>query len=150
MGEQSAGGDVAAQEVAASLRTSIGFLVRRIKQVRGEGDLTLPESSALSRLDRGGAATAAELARQEQISPQSMGATLAGLQERGLISKRADPEDGRRQVLFVTAAGAEVLHSRRSERTRVLAEALSEHFSSEELGVLQQAAPLLERLAEYF
>jgi DNA-binding MarR family transcriptional regulator len=146
MGEQS----VDAQEVAASLRTSIGFLVRRLKQVRAEGDLTLPESSALARLDRGGPATAAELARQEQISPQSMGATLAALQEQGLIERRADPEDGRRHLLSVTAAGTELLHNRRSARTQMFATLLSECFSPDELAVLQQAAPLLERLAERF
>lgn len=146
MGEQR----VDPQEVAASLRTSIGFLVRRTKQVRVEGELTLPESLALSRLDRGGPATAAELARQEQISPQSMGATLAALQERGLIEKQQDPEDGRRHVLTVTPAGAEVMNNRRSVRTQMFAAALAEHFSPEELAVLQQAAKLLERLAEHF
>jgi DNA-binding MarR family transcriptional regulator len=139
---------VDAQEVAASLRTSVGLLVRRLKQTRAEGDLTMPESSALSRLDRGGPATAAELARQEQISPQSMGATLAVLQERGWIERQADPEDGRRILLSLTAAGLEVLHDRRSQRAQQLAAVLAAHFSPAELALLQQAAPLLERLAE--
>jgi len=138
---------VDAQEVAASLRTSIGLLLRRMRQAPADGDLTLPESAALSRLDRGGPATAAELARQEQISPQSMGATLAGLQERGYIERQPDPTDGRRYVLSVTPAGAEAMHHRRSGRTRLLADALSEHFSPAELVVLRDAAPLLERLA---
>ena len=137
------------QEVAATLRTSIGLLLRRLRQAPTEGDLTLPESSALSRLDRGGPATAAELARQEQISPQSMGATLAAIQERGYIERRADPTDGRRYVLSVTPAGAEALHHRRSGRTQLLARALSEHFSPAELALLQETAPLLERLAEH-
>ena len=99
-----------AQEVAASLRTGVGLLLRRLKQAPAEGDLTLPESSALSRLDRGGPTTAAELARQEQISPQSMGATLFGLLERGYIEKHPDPTDGRRYLLSVTEAGAGVVH----------------------------------------
>ena len=51
-------------EVAGALRVSIGLLVRRLRQIRTEGELTLPESSALSRLDRGGATTSSELARQ--------------------------------------------------------------------------------------
>ena len=65
------------REVAAALQMSIGLLRRRLRQVRPEGELTLPEISALARLDRGGPATASALARVEQISPQSMGATLA-------------------------------------------------------------------------
>jgi hypothetical protein len=41
------------------------------------------------------------------------------------------------------------VHQRRSGRTQLLARALSEHFSPEELAVLRDAAPLLERLAEH-
>jgi DNA-binding MarR family transcriptional regulator len=140
---------VDAQDVAASLRTGVGLLLRKLKQAPAEGDLTLPESSALSRLDRGGPTTAAELARQEQISPQSMGATLFGLLERGYIEKHPDPTDGRRYLLSVTEAGAGVVHQRGSGRTQLLARALSEHFSPDELAVLREAAPLLERLAEH-
>jgi hypothetical protein len=44
-------------QVAAALRVSIGLLLRRLRQVRVDGELTLPESSALVRLDRGGSAT---------------------------------------------------------------------------------------------
>src|ERR1700685_3587597 len=84
--------------VAAALRVSIGLLVRRLRPAKAEGGLTMPETSALSRLDRGGPATSSALARQEQISPQSMGATLAALEARGLVERRPDPADGRRSV----------------------------------------------------
>jgi DNA-binding MarR family transcriptional regulator len=136
-----------AHEVAATLRTSLSLLIRRVRQIKNTGDLSNPESSALARLDRGGPATAAELARQEQISPQSLGATLAALQERGLIERRPDPTDGRRYVLSVTEAGAEVLLHRRSERTEQMAAALDANFTPAELDLLNRAAPLLERLA---
>ena len=62
-----------AGQVAAALRVSIGLLLRRLRQVQAEGELTLPESSALTRLDRGGPTTPSALAKLEQISPQSMG-----------------------------------------------------------------------------
>ena len=92
-------------EVAAALRMSIGLLLRRMRQVRVEGELTVPETSALTRLDRSGPATSSALARLEQISPQSMGATLAALEARGLVERHPDPQDGRRVVLSVTEAG---------------------------------------------
>ena len=72
-------------EIAGALRVSIGLLLRRLRQVHVEGELTLPESSALTRLDRGGPATSSALAKLEQISPQSMGTTLAALEARGLV-----------------------------------------------------------------
>ena len=135
-------------EVAGALRFSIGLLLRRLRQVPVEGELTLPESSALTRLDRGGPATASALARLEQISPQSMGATLASLEAKGLIERRPDPEDGRRAVLSATGAGLQFLRSKRNARTEQLARALSAGFTPAELQVLMKAAPLLERLAQ--
>jgi DNA-binding MarR family transcriptional regulator len=133
--------------LAADLRLSIGLLLRRLRQIPTGDELTLSESAALARLDRGGPATAAELARAEQISPQSMGATLGALQERGLIAKASDPKDGRRIILSATDSGLEVLRHRRNRRTEQLALALSSGFTTSELEQLAAAAPLLERLA---
>jgi DNA-binding MarR family transcriptional regulator len=138
-------------DVAAALRDSIGLLRRRLRQVKAEGaagGVTLPESAALVRLDRGGPATSSVLARQEQISPQSMGATLAGLEGRGLVGRQPDPLDGRRVVISITEAGRQVLRDRRDEHTQLLAGALAAGFTPDEVNVLRAAAPLLERLAE--
>jgi len=135
-------------QVAAALRVSIGLLLRRLRQVQVEGELTLPESSALTRLDRGGPTTPSELAKLEQISPQSMGATLAALEAKGLVGRRPDPRDGRRVVLSVTEAGRAVLLDKRNARAEQLAKALSAGFTPAELRQLMAAAPLLERLAQ--
>src|SRR5580693_1998360 len=98
-------------DIAGALRVSIGLLLRRLRQAQAEGELTLPESSALTRLDRGGPATASALAKLEQISPQSMGATLGALEARGLAERAPDPEDGRQTFLSVTDAGLQLLRS---------------------------------------
>ena len=135
-------------QLAAALRVSIGLLLRRLRQVHVDGELTLPESSALVRLDRGGPTTPGELAKREQISPQSMGATLATLEARALVERRPDPRDGRRVVLSVTEAGRDLLLDNRNARTRQLAQALSAGFTPAELSQLRAAAPLLERLAQ--
>ena len=134
-------------EVAAALRVSIGLLLRRMRQVRPDGELSLPETSALTRLDRSGPATSSALAKEEQISPQSMGATLAALEARGLVARQPDPDDGRRAVLSLTEAGQQVLRDKRSARVAQLAAALSSAFSPAEVLQLKAAAPLLERLA---
>ena len=135
-------------DVARALRASIGLLLRRLRQVQDEGELTLPESAALTRLDRGGPSTASALARQEQISPQSMGATLGALEARGLVERRPDPGDGRRVLLSVTGAGRQVLQSKRNARTEQLAKALAAGFTPSEVRQLEAAAPLLERLVQ--
>ena len=142
--------DLNPSEVAVALQAGIRLLVRRLRQVRAEDELTLPETSALSRLDRGGAMTPSALARLEEISPQSMGATLASLEARGLIARRADPGDRRRAIMSLTEDGVTVLRSTRHARAEHLAHALSEGFSRTEIKQLMAAAPLIERLAQSF
>ena len=140
--------DPDSQQLAGMLRVSIGLLLRRLRQVQAEGELTLPESSALARLDRGGPATPTALAKLEQISPQSMGATLGALEARGLVERRPDPEDGRQVVISATEAGLQALRNRRNARTEHLAQAFSTGFTRSELEQLMAVAPLLERLAQ--
>jgi DNA-binding MarR family transcriptional regulator len=135
-------------ELAAALRVSVGLLLRRLRQEQLDGELTLPESSALARLERGGPSSSSALAALEQISPQSMGATLAGLASRGLIDRIPDPGDGRRCVISISPTGLAALRDRRNARTQMLARALASSFTRAELDVLTAVAPLLERLAQ--
>jgi DNA-binding MarR family transcriptional regulator len=134
-------------DVAVELREVIGLLLRRMRQT-SPGDLTLPENAALARLNRGGPTTSSALAKLEQISPQSMGATLAGLEARGLVARHADPEDGRRVLLSLTEAGQRVMQDKRNARNEQLAKVLAATFTPGEIRQLAAVAPLLERLAQ--
>ena len=134
-------------DVAVELRESVSLLLRRMRQT-SPGDLTLPENAALARLNRCGPTTSSALAKLEQISPQSMGATLAGLEARGLVARHADPADGRRVLLSLTEAGQRVLQGKRNARNEQLARALSANFTPGEIRLLAEAAPLLGRLAQ--
>src|SRR6202044_969584 len=125
--------DPGIDELVADLSASIGLLVRRLRLRKAVGELTMPEPTCLSRLDREGPATSSELAKQEQISPQSMGATLAGLEERGLVERRPDPGDGRKVVMSLTAQGRRALQQRRATGTDAMAQALRSGFTAGEL-----------------
>jgi DNA-binding MarR family transcriptional regulator len=138
-----------AERVAADLRACLGPLVRRLRQVKPEGELTLSQTSALARLDRGGPATASRLAEDEGIRPQSMCTIIAALQERGLVSRDADPDDGRKVVVSLTESGRQGLHGARQERVRRLAQAVSEQLTPEEQQQLAAAIPLLERITRH-
>ena len=135
-------------EVAGALRVAVGLVVRKLRQAPSPGELSLAESSALSRLERGGPATSSDLARVDRISPQSMGVTVAALLDGGLIERNRDPEDGRRIVLSVTEAGRRTLLDKRGARTEHIAAALRDGFTEDELRQLEGASMLLERLAE--
>jgi DNA-binding MarR family transcriptional regulator len=132
---------------ARALFVSMGLLRRRLRASSSPGELTFPEVSALARLERGGPATSAELARLEQITPQSMGATLAGLEARGLVARSADPADGRRVVMSVTDAGLHLVTKRRDVRVEQIASAL-EGFTKGEVQRILATTPLIERLAD--
>ncbi|HEY3688080.1 MAG TPA: MarR family transcriptional regulator [Streptosporangiaceae bacterium] len=137
------------EAVGAALLASISVLVRRVHQVPTGGGLTMPERTALSRLGRMGPTTSSALAREVQITAQAMGATLTKLRARGLVERRPDPEDGRRVVLSVTAAGRQALKDKRNARAELISRALAGGmFTPAELERLADAAALLDRLAQ--
>ncbi|HEY1487006.1 MAG TPA: MarR family transcriptional regulator, partial [Micromonosporaceae bacterium] len=71
-------------DVASELQVALARVIRRLRQGHIPGDLTLSESSVLSRLDRNGPASPGELAADEHVRPQAMCATLAALERRQL------------------------------------------------------------------
>ena len=50
-------------DVAVALRDSIGLLLRQMRQQQPDGAFTLPESAAMTRLNRGGPTTSSALAK---------------------------------------------------------------------------------------
>ena len=132
---------------AGELRALLGRLSRRLRQTTVVGELTLPQASVLSLLEREGPATPGVLATKERITPQSMGTILVSLEELGLVSRTPDPTDGRRLVISLTEAGRQVIHGARRQKEERLAQALATNFTNEEQQVLRAALPLLERLA---
>ncbi len=135
------------EQTAAELQELLGALYRRIRQTKQLGDLTLPETAALSQLGRSGPTTAAALAKLERISPQSIGTTLAALEAKGLVARAADPTDRRRVILSLTPAGEEVVHARRNARAEQLTRAVST-LTADELAKLAAALPVLSRIGE--
>ncbi len=135
-------------ETAAALQLSVGLLKRRARETARDGELSSPEMSVLSRLDRNGPGTTAALARWAQITPQAVGATVAVLEARELIARAPDPEDGRRSILTITQAGERALRAGRNALTDLMTGALSRGFTPGEIEQLRVAAPLIERLAQ--
>ncbi|MFJ5292558.1 MarR family winged helix-turn-helix transcriptional regulator [Streptomyces sp. NPDC088348] len=132
--------------MAADLRACLGPLVRRLRQVEPDGELTLAQTSVLVRLDREGPATPGRLAEAEGIRAQSMCTIVSALQERALVARTPDPDDGRRVVVSLTAAGVEGLHGARRERARRLTRAIDAELTAAEREQLAVALPLLARV----
>ncbi|MGF6882015.1 DNA-binding MarR family transcriptional regulator [Nocardia sp. GAS34] len=139
--------DALNRSTATAIQVAVGMLKRRTRETHTDGQLTTPELTALSHIDRSGPITIADLARLHQITPQAMGSTVASLEEHGLVTRSPDPKDGRRSLLTVSAAGSDTLHVTRDAVSGRMAVALGESFTDDEVALLAAAAPLLERLA---
>ena len=133
-------------QAAGRLRACLGPLVRRLRQVRSSGELTLSQLALRARLERDGATSPADLAVAEQIRPQSVAAIVAALQGRQLVSRTPDPGDGRRVLVAVTESGRALILGNRQQKAQRLAAAIADGFTAEERRQLIAVLPLLERL----
>jgi DNA-binding MarR family transcriptional regulator len=126
---------------------ALGLLVRRIRSAAAGQELSLTEASVIARLARDGPATTAELARAEGMKAQSMGTTVAGLEESGLVERRPHATDGRQLIVSLSAKGAALRKSTKDAKHTWLTHALT-RLTEEERGILFEAGEIMRRLVE--
>jgi DNA-binding MarR family transcriptional regulator len=131
--------------LAHELRETVGRLIRRLRDEPGP---SVGRMAVLSRLDRGGPASISDLAAAERMRPQSMAQTVGDLERAGLVSRRPDPDDGRRAFVELTAAGLDLLTTTRARRESWLTEALERELGPHDRAVLRDAVALLGRIAD--
>lgn len=142
--------DIAESAAAAArdLRVMFSRLRRQLRGLATDGDLTPSQTAVLIRLWKEGASSASALAGAEKIRPQSMATIVAALEQRGLVERAPDPEDGRRQLVSLTTTGRRRADSDRREREEWLARAIHERYSERERRVILEALTLLDRLTD--
>jgi DNA-binding MarR family transcriptional regulator len=133
-----------AAPLASDLRVVLGQLIRRL---RSEHRFSLSQGSVLGRLDREGAQSVSDLAFAERVRPQSMAQTVTDLESDGLVARAPDPDDGRRALVSLTAAGLTELREDRLRREGWLVRAIEE-LPAEDQATVERAIVLLRRLAD--
>jgi long-chain acyl-CoA synthetase len=94
--------------VATGAARAVARLAKQVEVALAPLDLSLPQYRVLGLLADGSTA-ASVLARQLAVSPPSVTAVVDGLVGRGLVERRADPEDRRRLTLLLTRDGRKLV-----------------------------------------
>ncbi len=138
---------IALETAVTDLSLAIGQLLRRLRAEANASELSWSQLSALARLDKGGWMTTADLARAEVVKPQSMGTTLADLEQEGLVERRPHPTDGRQVLFGLTLEGAEARRKRTIAKREWLLAAMAK-LDPAERQTLISAIALIQRLGE--
>jgi DNA-binding MarR family transcriptional regulator len=148
--------DVRAGSPATELRESMMAVTRQMRRHRVDHGLTLSQMEVLGEVSRsprtraasgGGVSTPAELAARLHVRVQSLTDSINELVSRGLVLRRPDDDDRRRQLIEITRAGIELLDDDRAERDAWLNATMREHLTDLEFDLLMLVAPVLRKLA---
>ncbi|HMH66615.1 MAG TPA: MarR family transcriptional regulator [Pinirhizobacter sp.] len=133
---------------AASLELLLahGQLSRRLRTESATHELSWTQLAVMARLATEGPSTIADLARAEMVRPQSMGGTVAFLEELGLVGRQAHPTDGRQYLVNLTEAGIETRTIAASVKRAWLNKAMAA-LSPGEQEILVKASALIRSLA---
>jgi DNA-binding MarR family transcriptional regulator len=129
------------------LTQAIGLLLRRVRAAAASHELSLAEAAVMKRLATDGPATTADLARAESVRPQSMGSTIAALEEMGMVERKAHPTDRRQANIALTAKGQAERKSTRDAKRTWLAQVIAQ-LAEEDRETLFKAGEIIKRLAE--
>jgi DNA-binding MarR family transcriptional regulator len=126
--------------------TEIGIinqLSRAVFEARLPDGITLPHFTVLNHLIRvRDGQTPQKMATAFQVPKTSLTNTLAGLEARGLVEMRKNPEDGRSKQVWLTDKG----RSFRDEAIGLLAGDVAGLSAQVDTEALRQALPLLEEV----
>lgn len=130
--------------LAARMRVTAVRLIRRLREQTGDA-ISPAQLSLLSCLYRSGPMSPRALAVEDGVRPPSVTRMVAGLADRGLITRRPHPTDGRQVVVELTTTGRERIEEEISARERWLERRLAE-LDADERAALVRAVEIIDRM----
>ena len=132
---------------ALQLVIAMHRLLRGLRKAAGIAAPQPTQLIVLAQLAQHGGLRVGELASRIPCSQPTATLTVAGLHTAGLVSREADPEDGRAARVLITEAGRRALRSLAEAEADVLAGLLAT-MDPAGLRALRAAVPLLSGLAD--
>lgn len=129
------------------LRIAIMRLSRRMRLERADEDVTDGQLSALFVLSKHGPQTLGALSDYERVTPPSMNRTVNALEQGGLVTREASPDDGRKVLVTLTARAVALVAETQRRRVAWFSRQLAT-LTDAERDALSTAAPILRTLAD--
>jgi DNA-binding MarR family transcriptional regulator len=136
-----------AEQDSRHIARAVLQLGRRLRAQRPGSALSLPQLALLATLHQQGKMRASHLAAHQRLRPQSLTRLIAGLERKGLIVRRADPDDGRGRLIELSRAGRESLAQDMRPRRTWLSAAMLQALTPTEQSLLRLSAELMLRIA---
>ncbi len=130
---------------AYRLAMAVTRLTRRMRRARA--GISPSQLSALTTIARLGPLRLGELATQEMVSPPTLTRVVATLEERGVVTRRADPTDARSSLIEANADGLRLLAEVGEEFVGMLGVAIG-LLPADDRERLRAALPAIEHLAD--
>lgn len=135
-------------DLALDLHHAILHLLRGVREDDQLTGLPPAQLSVLSVVVFGGPRRLGDLAKLEQVSAPALSRVARELEKRGLVSRQPDPKDRRVWWLDATDKARDVMVAARDRRVSRIADALRT-LTADDMEILQQAAPLLQRMSRH-
>jgi DNA-binding MarR family transcriptional regulator len=136
-----------AEQESRQIVRAVLQLGRRLRAQRPGAAISLPQLALLATLHQQGTMRATHLAAQQRLQPQSLTRLIATLERKGLIARRADPDDGRSRLIEITRSGRECLEQDMRPRRLWLSAAMARALTPTEQALLRLCADLMLRVA---
>lgn len=130
---------------AASFRVAVFRLARRIRAEKSRDDLTDLQFVVLGWLYKE-PTTLSKLAEYERVSLPTINRAVNELVKLSYLLRNQDPEDRRKNILSITAAGRKIVDRTIEKRNIWITEQLDQ-LSKEEQQVVSHAVEIFQRMA---
>ncbi|MDF0531854.1 MarR family transcriptional regulator [Tsukamurella sp. 8F] len=117
-------------------------IIRTLRVHAGHGALAAGSASALFSVVYHGPLRTTDLAEREGVAAPTMSRIVAALERQGLITRMADPDDGRASLLVPTEDGRSYICGATSRKSQLMAAAL-ERLDEEQRTELERSIGLL-------
>jgi DNA-binding MarR family transcriptional regulator len=140
-------GETIVANLDADFLAVVSRLYRRLRAEKASDQISDSQLSVLALLVREGPRTLRELSDREHVTPPSMNQTVNALEDARYVTRKDDPDDGRKVILVATAKGAALVAETRHRRHAWLTAQL-QTLSAGERRTLAAATGIIGKIAD--